>query len=718
MPDIASLTLQIDSSQAAKLTEILSQLDTQGKKTATLRSLIQGAFNKLIAAGIGLAFVDAIKGAINLEAEYVRLAQIANTTAANMSGMALPAATAGVSLEGVAASIAKLNREVGNAQFGTQGNNKSLLDALGLNISKDADPAERFQKLAEVLVSMKDQNLAATISFQLLGRSYAEMRPFLEDLVEQGGIQARVTNEQAKAAKDFEDSLIKLKFGAQDTKNAVANDMLPSLQLVVNVLQEMQNENKGMVSFGSTLGTVFQYISAAATRHLDILRDVGDGIGALVAQAVALAHGDFDAIERIGAARDEQAAKSAAQFDKMMARLTVSPGGAPSSREDLERDREGSSQATANRGTSRAEQQARILLDEQKHYQERIAALKGFSDMYAQAIKTQSILADEAFKEGGIDNERTQRELIQKQSDLEGDKLRVQIVSLEKQKALQERTGDVGKAAETAQAIIQANQAVLDNETVTQAKIRALHTQTRQKQQEEYNSWQAQQLSTAQTLVDSFKTQQQIENEAYQKKLDALEVYLSENADQNLNAERMREALYQDHQARLHGVSQAYHELDVQSTQYFLDQLSNMMSSHNKTAFEIGKAAAISNTVIKTYEAAQGAFAALADIPYVGPALGAAAAAAAIVAGLARVQQIRSTSFGSGSVSSSPTPTFNANPATGQPAPAPTQPISQPSQAQDSILHLHGDNFSAKSIRQLFDALNENSRDGGRVIIA
>src|SRR4051812_16468288 len=128
MPDIASLTLQIDSSQAAKLTEILSQLDTQGKKTASTAELIQGAFNKLIAAGIGLAFVDAIKGAINLEAEYVRLAQIANTTAANMSGMALPAATAGVSLEGVAASIAKLNREVGNAQFGTQGNNKSLLD--------------------------------------------------------------------------------------------------------------------------------------------------------------------------------------------------------------------------------------------------------------------------------------------------------------------------------------------------------------------------------------------------------------------------------------------------------------------------------------------------------------------------------------------------------------------------------------------------------------
>lgn len=56
-----------------------------------------------------------------------------------------------------------------------------------------------------------------------------------------------------------------------------------------------------------------------------------------------------------------------------------------------------------------------------------------------------------------------------------------------------------------------------------------------------------------------------------------------------------------------------------------------------------GKAAAIAETVIRTYQSAQSAYASLAGIPIVGPALGAVAAAAAVAAGIANVQKIKST---------------------------------------------------------------------------
>jgi len=52
------------------------------------------------------------------------------------------------------------------------------------------------------------------------------------------------------------------------------------------------------------------------------------------------------------------------------------------------------------------------------------------------------------------------------------------------------------------------------------------------------------------------------------------------------------------------------------------------------------KTAAVAETSISAFEGAQKAFASLAGIPVVGPALGAAAAAAAVVAGLARVSKI------------------------------------------------------------------------------
>lgn len=78
----------------------------------------------------------------------------------------------------------------------------------------------------------------------------------------------------------------------------------------------------------------------------------------------------------------------------------------------------------------------------------------------------------------------------------------------------------------------------------------------------------------------------------------------------------------------------------------FFGQLSEMQNSRSKTAARIGKAAAIAQATIKTYESATSAYAAMAGIPYVGPALGVAAAAAAVAAGLANVQAIRSAPAG------------------------------------------------------------------------
>lgn len=80
-----------------------------------------------------------------------------------------------------------------------------------------------------------------------------------------------------------------------------------------------------------------------------------------------------------------------------------------------------------------------------------------------------------------------------------------------------------------------------------------------------------------------------------------------------------------------------------------LSDISALMNSESKKMFKIGKAAAISNTVMTTIESAQNAFNAFSWIPVVGPALGAAAAAAAAAAGFARVNAIKSQSFGSSS---------------------------------------------------------------------
>ncbi len=78
----------------------------------------------------------------------------------------------------------------------------------------------------------------------------------------------------------------------------------------------------------------------------------------------------------------------------------------------------------------------------------------------------------------------------------------------------------------------------------------------------------------------------------------------------------------------------------------FFDNFTGLQRSENREIAAIGKAAAISNAIINTYSAANAAYASMAGIPIVGPALGVAAAAGAIASGMVNVAAIESQSVG------------------------------------------------------------------------
>lgn len=87
-------------------------------------------------------------------------------------------------------------------------------------------------------------------------------------------------------------------------------------------------------------------------------------------------------------------------------------------------------------------------------------------------------------------------------------------------------------------------------------------------------------------------------------------------------------------------------EQQLQVAGDFFGNLAQLQKSENGKLAAIGKAAAIAQAVINTYQSATAAFSAMAGIPFVGPALGAAAAAAAVAAGMSNVARIRSQPVG------------------------------------------------------------------------
>lgn len=156
----------------------------------------------------------------------------------------------------------------------------------------------------------------------------------------------------------------------------------------------------------------------------------------------------------------------------------------------------------------------------------------------------------------------------------------------------------------------------------------------------EWEAWNAKEGDITESLYKYRQYQLEIETGFSQKKLelnqwehDATLQLMKIETDEEERMARKREEM----------VGRATTNM-LENWMYFF----NYFGQQNKAAFTAFKAVAIAQTVIDTYKAAQGAYSAMAGIPYIGPALGVAAAAAAVAAGMARVASISSTEPGGG----------------------------------------------------------------------
>lgn len=103
--------------------------------------------------------------------------------------------------------------------------------------------------------------------------------------------------------------------------------------------------------------------------------------------------------------------------------------------------------------------------------------------------------------------------------------------------------------------------------------------------------------------------------------------------------QRNLELIRKNYAKKKMAIDKSVEDAKLQSFQSVFGQIKGLVGE--QTA--LGKAAAIAETTINTYMAAQKAYSAMAAIPVVGPALGAVAAATAIASGLMNVAKISST---------------------------------------------------------------------------
>ena len=191
-----------------------------------------------------------------------------------------------------------------------------------------------------------------------------------------------------------------------------------------------------------------------------------------------------------------------------------------------------------------------------------------------------------------------------------------------------------------------------------------------------------------------FSTAQEKEVEAVAKKYDALRdlaaLYGYDEQALKVAEDAEVEAINQKHldalgaqedaaDAKTQEAKQARRQAFLDTAKSSLDALAALNDAftgdserEQKKGFERSKKIQIAQALIGTYESATSAFGSLAKIPIVGPALGAVAAAGAVVAGLANVKKIKGTTFSGGGGDQSNS--YSGVGGTGSAASAPTAP--------------------------------------------
>ncbi|EJE4180235.1 hypothetical protein M3890_001031 [Vibrio parahaemolyticus] len=123
------------------------------------------------------------------------------------------------------------------------------------------------------------------------------------------------------------------------------------------------------------------------------------------------------------------------------------------------------------------------------------------------------------------------------------------------------------------------------------------------------------------------------ENEFYGRELDAFKKKEDEKAKASA-----------DNAKRIAAMEETLNRERLRSVGGFMGQLSQLQNSENKNAARIGKTAARFQIMLNAYESATAAYKSLVGIPYVGPALAAAAAGSAMGFGISMASKVDSLS--------------------------------------------------------------------------
>lgn len=289
-----------------------------------------------LAAGLTVgAFAKWVQGAIDAAESLHDLSIQTGATVESLSAMAQIGRTTDTSAQDIGNAMNKLAKNMAVANEESKGTAQAI-KALGLdfNTFKALKPEDQMVQLAKALDEFEDGGNKSALAMTLLGKSGAQLLPFMKDLASTGKLVATTTTEQAAMADQWNDSLTDAGTALQGVQRSVAFGLLPSLIDLVDIVRtiggafsdylatgvrESGSEMDAMGTVVKVIGSVLSGLMIIASDVAFVLKGIGTEIGGLAAQGAALLRGDFASIGEIHNQMKSDAATARAELDKFQA---------------------------------------------------------------------------------------------------------------------------------------------------------------------------------------------------------------------------------------------------------------------------------------------------------------------------------------------------------------------------------------------------------------
>ena len=627
-----------------------------------ITSLIPGLAAALSAAGL----VDFAKQGIDAADRLNDLSKSTGIAVETLSGYQLLARQTGTDLEGLAKAVNKMSVEMGKYP--------EKFRALGITAT---DNTERFKQFADLFSTLPDINQRNALANAVFGRSWAELAPALSEggkrigeIIEKGTRLSGMTTEMAEKADEFNDRMAELNTTLDAVKTRIAVGLLPILATIVDEMLKVENKSADLTIGFSPLTEAVRTLTILGSDFAFVWQQIGIAMVGVNEQFKGFKSGGIEGFSSAREMIKKILAENRSALDEFQKKV-MDAGKFPLTR------------GTVLSGTPfpKAKVDDFLGIGDAERAKAKAAALKNAVDMGADLRK---------LYEADVEN-----------------RLELERGGYEAMRALREADIESRRAAGLANAVEMGE------------GMRDLFEQQG-----------AADIANRDQLYDSLFTEEEALRSHYEQEFDMLNDlnYRKVIANEEYYA-LMGRLVLSNEQKQLEikaraGNASAKAQIELQQfellskreqTGVMMGMLTDMtagVAQNNRAMFEINKVASIASVGLNSIDSISKAY--NFGSTWGGPAGGAAMAAIAFVATAAHIAAIASTEFGGGGSAPSIAGSTPAPPVSVVNSGAP----SNDGGSQTTIVNWTGGSKSdRKLVREFAEMLNENRRDGGRIVV-